>query len=180
METEAPFRLEKEECTGRATGEMRRLPSSHVSGAPVHLNATCKAASRQFWARSGKEGGGGWHGTPSYASWVTEIKTNLERCLVNRASTPPTQLSPTMLPLPSIHPRSSSPTSFSTISSAHRSNLPSPPQHPHYHHPPTSWTVAAFYSRTSTTHLHQPTSSTSHPNKCFLFWLLLLFQGCGG
>ena len=40
--------LEKEECAGRAAGELRRLHGSHVSRAPVHLNAKCKVASRQF------------------------------------------------------------------------------------------------------------------------------------
>lgn len=39
---------EKEECAGRVTGEPRRLPGSHVSGAPVRLAAKCKVASRQF------------------------------------------------------------------------------------------------------------------------------------
>lgn len=141
MEAEAPVRwlagaCQKEECAGRAAGELRRLPcpaGSHVSGAPVHLNAKCKVASGQFWARSEK-GGAGWHGTPSYASWVTEIKTNLERCLVNRASTPPLLLLlHHALPLPSIHPRSSSPTSFSTISSAHCSKPPPPNTHAAIH-----------------------------------------------
>lgn len=40
--------LQKEEHAGRAAGELRRLPGSHVSGAPVHLDAKCKVASRQF------------------------------------------------------------------------------------------------------------------------------------
>lgn len=48
---------EKEKCAGRATGELRRLPGSHVSGAPVHLDAKCKAASRQKRGRVGGEGG---------------------------------------------------------------------------------------------------------------------------
>lgn len=55
--------------------------------------------------------GAGWHSTPSYASWVTEIKTNLERCMVNGASTPSSSFS---LALPSTHPHSSSPTISST------------------------------------------------------------------
>lgn len=108
IEAEAPWNLEKGECTG--TEEVRWLPDSHVSAAPVRLNAKCKAASRQYWARS-RGGGAGWHSTPSYASWVTEIKTNLERCMVNGASTPSSSFS---LALPSTHPHSSSPTISST------------------------------------------------------------------
>lgn len=56
MEAEAPVRslagaCQKEECAGRAAGELRRLPcpaGSHVSRAPVHLDAKCKVASGQF------------------------------------------------------------------------------------------------------------------------------------
>lgn len=88
MEQEAPFPwLEPGE--GRVcwqsdgwVEEAARLPCLCSTCSPK-----CKVASRQFWARSEKRGGG-WHGTPSYASWVTEIKTNLERCLVNRALHP--------------------------------------------------------------------------------------------
>lgn len=46
MEAEAPWNLEKGECTGNE--EVRWLPDSHVSAAPVRLNAKCKAASRQY------------------------------------------------------------------------------------------------------------------------------------